>query len=269
MPKRVVVIVAIAAIIVSGLILLSARQPTSPPQPATAPAVSSITQRPTSAVPVSSSTVLVSTTAQSSSSSGKPLLTPPGWTTFVSEKFGFQISYPNEPDKFLLWHDCGTEATLPLEASGRCAINFFTVRNPGENQEDITIVVTVYQKDPAMLLAKWISSGLPALQGVPKGDVFQALAEAYGSEQGASAPGKILTHTENDQKDMSQYEVGAVVGGGGTLSYTTLIARNQSKYVYSVELLMQFNDAAGSPTASDRQYVELYKRILSTLVISS
>src|SRR6266496_4505949 len=79
-----------------------------------------------------------------------------------------------------------------------------------------------------------------------------------------TAPDEVVTVMKETTKNWLS-ELGAVVRSGGTLSYTTLLARNESKYAYSVDLLLQFNEAAQKPR--DRQYIELYKQLVSIFIL--
>ena len=159
----------------------------------------------------------------------------------------------------------------------QCLANLFYLRGPGGDEEDTTIIVSAAIKEASSSLARWIMAHNPDLhlQSIPKGDIADALAAAYLKERDlhtqawspayTSTRDELVTHGERKENSMMISEFGALVDGGGRLSYTTLLTGDGLKYIYSIELLLQFDDKAQKPT--DRDYMNLYKQVVSSLTL--
>jgi hypothetical protein len=202
--------------------------------------------------PIISSTITNATASTS--------LTAPfhGWRRLVVDKYKFQVDYPDTGWSFFSGDNIA-DPTVPLGAPLYVA-NVYTVRLAGlgahQDQENITIVIAVYNSSPRVSLSEELSNAINDLQSAPQGSIEDVLAKAY---EGGSGVLSYEATTTSDSTAIAR--LGAVVDGGGRLSYTTFLKRPGSNFIYAVELQLEFDKQQ-----DDSKYVQIYKQLLSSFV---
>jgi hypothetical protein len=196
-----------------------------------------------------------------------------GWETFVSDMYKFRFSYPGTSLYISSSLGCDNEPTL-FSMRLQCITGLTYVRGVGESAQYEFIIISAADKDPTSTLTQWATASNPGLHlhDIPQGDITDALTKTYAEQKDISEnirnpgyvrrPVEFATHNERIEKNMESLELGSVFDSGGRLSYTTLLTKSRLKYVYSVELFMEPGKFATKP--SDRELLEIYKRIIST-----
>ena len=106
---------------------------------------------------------------------------------------------------------------------------------------------------------EWLSNGLRVdLSKVKRGGIDIALARAYAFETG------ILTYDESRKNGVSIYEVGEASSNGDTFSYATFFTKENSPYLYEVSFYLPYYGNGFKAEPPDSEYIEMYKRIVST-----
>lgn len=149
-----------------------------------------------------------------------------------------------------------------------CITNFFFQRTVSNDDccEDAVVIISKDEKEPSSTLPLWVETTAPSLSlnHVPTGTIEDALAQAYASKDrgGSLYSVKIITTTERLENGSLDLELGAIVDGGGRLSYLTLLQSPSGDEVYAIELVLEYDAAATSPT--DQQYIAMYQRMVAT-----
>ncbi|MGA8430375.1 MAG: hypothetical protein WB729_11185 [Candidatus Sulfotelmatobacter sp.] len=217
--------------------------------------------------PTSSTVEEVQVNDASNTSSSSEQQVPSGWRSVTSDEYRFKMSYPEDslPGGIA---QCRVRASTLFAIP--CVTDFYFPRTvDGDCCEEVTIVVSVADRLGSPTLSRWMTLSNPAisLTTIPQGKIAGALAEAYLHPQIADTPVQAITQNEEQQSDLSVLGLGAITNGGGELSYATLLTQSSSQYVYVIELVLQFDKAATSP--SDNQIINTYNQMLSSFVIES
>ncbi|GEM_PF-5126944 len=207
---------------------------------------------------------------------------PKGWQTLMSDKYEFQIAHPTTSTYGGLLFN--SECKNPLMSGPtlfdrmKCLGDLFMVRGGGEDQQWSMIMISATEKSPYASLDQWVTVPNPNLhvENIPSGDISSALEKAYAKSkeiyENAAKPGYVppadefVAFNKKEENSISIFEIGAIVQGGGRLSYTTLLTNTNSKYVYSIELLLEYSEAAKD--FSDNQFIDVYKQMIKSFVVS-
>jgi hypothetical protein len=184
-----------------------------------------------------------------------------GWRRLGVDKYKFQVDYPESGWSFFSGDDIA-DPTVSLSAPLYVA-NLYTVRLVGlgshQDQENITIVIAVYNSAPRVSLSEELSNAINDVQSVPQGSIEDVLAKAYDGGSG------VLSYEATTTSDSTAIaRLGAVVDCGGRLSYTTFLKRPGSNFIYAVELQLEFDQQQ-----NDAEYVQIYKKMLSSFTFNS
>ncbi len=200
-------------------------------------------------------------THSSAEASPSPLIIPPeqslkNWRRYENAEYRFSISYP--PDWTLTRSIVGPSLSYPA----RTVVNLYTSRviNPTyPDQQSVVMTVAVYDRPAAPSIQQWLSTNYHTDLGTVKsGYIDEALAGAYAGEQG------IVSYDESEAGSKTTYELG-IVREDGRLSYTTIILdKAQPRYVYAIEILLEFEKDQNMVQPPDSTFVAVYKKVIST-----
>jgi hypothetical protein len=204
--------------------------------------------------PLQSPTSNVATSTSSTVNLSKPC-EEAQWEIYRDEKYKFEIQYPKKG--WGITSKMGRKI-LPYTAIQE-PINIYTQRAvPTQGPISAPITITVYKK-PSTILMEWLSGGYRTdLSKVKRGGVDTALARAYAFETG------ILTYNESRKNGMIIYEVGRASSNNYAFGYATFFVKEALPYVYEVSFGLPYYGSGWQAEPSDREYVGIYKKIIST-----
>ncbi len=153
----------------------------------------------------------------------------------------------------------------------------------GEVMGQTGINIGVFSKSATSSLEQWVSTTLdvPGLQTIPKGNIVDALNEAYaeldkiyaeettpGYDYSIHWPDQAVTYNEREQDGVTISQVGVITGDGGILSYMTFLAPNGGNYVYAVELYLYDYHGRDNVVPTDADYINIFNKMLSSIVFT-
>jgi hypothetical protein len=181
------------------------------------------------------------------------------WQTYRDEKYKFEISYPKK--QWLLSSSMLDAQALPYSPVKKPVAILYSQRViPTQalvpvSEQPISIVI--YNK-PSTTLTEWLSKGYGTdLSKVARGGVDTARAKVFASEPG------VLTYNESRNNGMIIYEVGWMPANFYELIYATFFIKENLPYVYEVSIYLPYYGGYKA-VPSDTEYIETYKRIVST-----
>jgi hypothetical protein len=190
-----------------------------------------------------------------SSSSTKQSGVPPEWQILKVDQYRFQVSYPRG---WLLTKNV-TDANNAYPT--RYFANLVSTRPDASGQEmTVPFVIAAYDA-PSVPISQWLDRAYHTnVDRLEKGSIETVLANSY-----AIKPGLVYDDAKKGSLDL--YELGS---SGPDLDYATYITSRSSTYVYLIEMQLPLGVAGGGsqPDEYDKAFLEFYKKMISSFVIT-